>query len=377
MTSNSPAHPDESLSLRYLDGELTGREASELRRHLDGCWQCRRNLMESQTTINTYLRLREKVLGAADPPPGIPWLPFDQLSPPPATPPPVRWWNVWKLAAMSAALVLTLLASVYLARNPVPKPLQPTSPVAVTLPRAAPPRSRPPSPPAPVPVPEAALSPLPLQVRAAQILHELGADLGEPVVIVSSATQALVRANGLDPRRRQTIAAALAIQPGIEFQNIDPVASVPAAASPPTPAQPLRPKLFHAQLLNRLGSPAAVESFANAILDDSDSIAVRAHSLSTLAELFPPDARLTASERAIVNTILATHRATLRRHVQSIRNQLRPFLPAAAPAENAAGAAQAGELDRLLNAAFAGAPLALSDPELAARIQTLLQALDE
>ena|GEM_PF-6013024 len=87
-----------------------------------------------------------------------------------------------------------------------------------------------------------------------------------------------------------------------------------SAASPPALAQPLRPKLFHAQLLHRLGSPAAVESLANAILDDSDSIALRAHALSTLTELFPPTARLTASQRAIVNTILAAHRTTLRRH---------------------------------------------------------------
>ena len=46
MSNNFREHPDESTVLRFLDGELTEREAAELRGHLDGCWQCRRNLGE-------------------------------------------------------------------------------------------------------------------------------------------------------------------------------------------------------------------------------------------------------------------------------------------------------------------------------------------
>jgi len=69
MNNNFREHPDESTVLRFLDGELTEREAAELRSHLDGCWQCRRNLGEWQGTIDAFLRLRETVQFPADPPP--------------------------------------------------------------------------------------------------------------------------------------------------------------------------------------------------------------------------------------------------------------------------------------------------------------------
>ena len=90
MSNSFREHPDESIGLRFLDGELTEREAAELRSHLDGCWQCRRNLGEWQGLIDAFLRLRETIQFPAGPPPPNPWLPFDQLYPPPANPRPAR-----------------------------------------------------------------------------------------------------------------------------------------------------------------------------------------------------------------------------------------------------------------------------------------------
>src|SRR6187549_244119 len=108
MSNSFREHPDESIGLRFLDGELTEREAADLRSHLDGCWQCRRNLGEWQGTIDAFLRLRETVQFAADPPPPNPWMPFDQLYPPPAIPRQVRWWNLWKFASVAAVIALAV-----------------------------------------------------------------------------------------------------------------------------------------------------------------------------------------------------------------------------------------------------------------------------
>jgi len=383
MNNNFREHPDESTVLRFLDGELTGREAAELRSHLDGCWQCRRNLGEWQGTIDAFLRLRETVQFAADPPPPNPWMPFDQLYPPPATPKPTRWWSILKFASVAAVIVVAVFAAVVVLRKPtVPPPI----PMASTpVPKLTPPPTLG-TIPAPIPPPSAQQpptappSPLHGQVLAAQVLHKLGADLGEPVAIVPSPTHAIVRTRALDPRRRQTIQDALAKLPGVAFESseLQTVANSAPALAPAVPQTP-RPKLFEANLLKRLGSAAAVESFANAILDDSDTIAIRAHAIETLDTLFPKRTPLSPPDRAIIDGIVSAHRAVLDRHVQSLRARLQPILDGAAgPSPDAASlSARAIELDRLLNAAFAGAQVPLTDPELAVRIQSLLKDLEQ
>jgi len=69
----------------------------------------------------------------------------------------------------------------------------------------------------------------------------------------------------------------------------------------------------------------------------------------------------------------------LGQRVQSLRARLQPILdgPAAPSSDAASLSARAIELDRLLNAAFAGAQIPLTDPELAARIQSLLKDLEQ
>jgi hypothetical protein len=382
MNNNFREHPDESTVLRFLDGELTTREATELRSHLDGCWQCRRSLGEWQGTIDAFLRLRETVQ-FADPPPPNPWIPFDELYPPPVIARQVRWWNLLKFASVAAVIVAAVFAVVFVLRQPTAPPPAPMT--ATPAPRLTPPPTLG-TIPTPIPTPSgqkpqaAPPSPLHNQVLAAEVLHKLGADLGEPVAIVPSLTHAIVRARALDPRRRQTIQDALAKLPGVTFESSEPQTVGNRAPAPaPSLLQAPRPKLFEADLLKRLGSPAALESFANAVLDDSDAIAIRAHAIQTLDTLFPQKTQLSPPDLAIIDGIVSAHRAVLDRHVQSLRGRLLPVLdgPADPSSEIASLSARAIELDRLLNAAFAGAQVQLTDPELAARIYSLLKDLEQ
>jgi anti-sigma factor RsiW len=382
-------HPDDTVILRFLDGELIEREATALRSHLDGCWQCRRSLGEWQNTIDAFLRLRESVEFAAAPPPPNPWIPFDQLvqdrQPAASTTTSLGWWRLWRLApvAATAVIVAAVIAGVLAFRDPTPAPPAPPSaarPLAAAtssgpLPAAVETKPGVAAPAAPPPV----IDTLHGQVLAQQILHSLGADLGEPVSIAPSAAQVLVRAHGLDAARWNTIQDALAHIPGAVFENLAPQSAGPGVPSPAAAPQQPRPKLFAADLLQRLGGPSAVESFANAVLDDSDAIATRAHALESLAALFPLRAPLSAPDRAIVDQITADHRVALRRHVRSLGAHLEPLLSASpSPAlETATLSARAIELDRMLNAAFAGAQIPLTDPELAARIHSLLKDLEQ
>jgi len=423
MDSHFREHPEDSTVLRFLDGELTEHEATTLRSHVDGCWQCRRSLGEWQNTIDAYLRIRDAVEFAAAPPPPNPWLPFDQLIPvdkPAAQRTEARSirfsfrrarrllgavlthnddvssWRLWKFAPFVAGFVVVMIAGVLVfspapSRPPASEPSPPVSPGPATPGQGTGPETRAiPAVPPPAtdhgPSSDRTSSPFHAQVLAAQVLHALGADLGEPVEILHSSTSAIVRATGLGESRRRAIQEALSQIPGVVFENVEakPAGSPPMAAAPahaPTPMPAPRPKLYEAEILLRLGGPTAMESFANAVLDDSDGAAARAHAIQVLTALFPADTQpLSKPDRAIVDAIAADHKAVMRRHVRSLTARLEPFLKAnALPAPQTAAtlAARAIELDRLLNAAFAGAQVAYTDNELDARIQFLLKELGQ
>jgi hypothetical protein len=65
------------LLLRYLDGELPGRKARQVRTHLEACWQCRTQSEELQNVIGECVRYRKNVLAPSLPPPPQPWRSLD------------------------------------------------------------------------------------------------------------------------------------------------------------------------------------------------------------------------------------------------------------------------------------------------------------
>ena len=73
MSSLGMRHPEEGQLLRYLDGELPGRKARQIRQHLEACRHCRSELEELQSTVGDCVRYRKNVLGTCLPPPPEPW----------------------------------------------------------------------------------------------------------------------------------------------------------------------------------------------------------------------------------------------------------------------------------------------------------------
>jgi Putative zinc-finger len=77
MSNLDVRHPEDGLLLRYLDGELPGRKARQVRTHLEACWQCRAQGEELQGTIGECVRYRKNVLAPSLPPPPEPWRDLD------------------------------------------------------------------------------------------------------------------------------------------------------------------------------------------------------------------------------------------------------------------------------------------------------------
>jgi hypothetical protein len=73
MSNLDVRHPEDGLLLRYLDGELPGRKARQVRTHLEACWQCRAQVEELEAAIGECVRYRQNVLAPSLPPPPQPW----------------------------------------------------------------------------------------------------------------------------------------------------------------------------------------------------------------------------------------------------------------------------------------------------------------
>ena len=74
MTHWASGHPDDGVLLRYLDGELAGREMRRVRTHLEACWQCRCERKALEATVGDCVEYRRKVLAAGLPEPPQPWI---------------------------------------------------------------------------------------------------------------------------------------------------------------------------------------------------------------------------------------------------------------------------------------------------------------
>ena len=133
-----------------------------------------------------------------------------------------------------------------------------------------------------------------LQVVAA--LHQVGADLGDPVEIARESGQILVSGTGIPPQHQKQIHEALDSMPGVVVRFSEPGAGAPSGPEgtpPETPA--LRdsagsaPPPFQARLEERLGGRPQFERFSSQLLDGSDAVMSRAYALRRLAQQFPPD----------------------------------------------------------------------------------------
>src|SRR6202163_2301999 len=72
--SSLTLHPEEEQLLRYLDGELPAQVSSEVRLHLEACWECRSALEDLQNVVSQCVHYRKNVLQRHLPAPPAPWV---------------------------------------------------------------------------------------------------------------------------------------------------------------------------------------------------------------------------------------------------------------------------------------------------------------
>jgi hypothetical protein len=235
------------------------------------------------------------------------------------------------------------------------------------------------------------------ELQVMNALHQIGADLGDPVDVTRSGGRVLVSGVGIPPRRQKQIHELLAAMPRVELQFADPRA-VAAPAEPDAgahivpPANPTAVGSVQARLERQVGGRAEMERIGTQILDWNESAMARAYALRSLAERFPAgaEASLQPSGRDTLNEMAREHAAAMLRHVEAIDGAMSPMLSAlggsAAPAhagtrddtwqtsaENVYRAARRVEV--LLSVVWGATPGDTASADLPSALLTALQQL--
>jgi hypothetical protein len=394
MNKDQVVHLSDDELLLYLDGELDSAAAESTRRHLDSCWSCRMQAASIQSAILEYARERERS-AIVEPP--SPWKDlsgdFSRVHDS------VRSASLLQRIRTGAffrngrvaifAVVATAMAAIgwfTLAHDPeLRESASETVRATPSEPTIIPSGSPADLPPAAVHARRTEGKPVGVheELAVAAELHRLKADLGEPIDLERTEDGRLVmNASGLDTERTQSIRHALARFPEltIHFSETKPVEGARAVGSevPSTP----RPVAFEGELVRYAGGRESLQQIANNVLDASDQITMYAHALSKLDHRFAASkSAMDAEDLELLSRIRAEYLKGASGSLKSLQSMMGPIFgtlrvePADVIQEVFLEAAL--EVDRLLNAAFAGAHSDLDDRQLYSILRARMTQLAE
>ena len=402
MIKLPPRHPEAGELLLYLDGELPAARRTSVRKHLDVCWKCRHEAEELAAAVSEYMRYQTAMDTAeaqAGTHPGARLLREMRLLD--AVPGQPGFWRrvrprfglpglgyAWRTGAGIAALAAAwaavgLVRQFVLApetrtptRHAAPAARQVMPSPAAPMPSVAPPR---------FPKRMAVAAPVPAPEIAALVkLHELGADLGEPVEMVAASDGAVAVICRQVGRGRETeIRAALAGIPKVTVRSETAAPADPGRRPRTTLALHSGGSLLEHALAGQVGGKALFDRLANEILDDDDGLMTRAYALHDIEERFPASRRaaLRPEDAAALGAVIADHQRVAIEKGRAIEARVAPiarslgFVPPPGPPAASGVFAAAERVDRILNVCFGGSPSQLGLPELGSELNSALAQL--
>ena len=168
------------------------------------------------------------------------------------------------------------------------------------------------------------------QIEVLSALHQIGADLGDPVEVTLTGGKVMVGGVGVSPQVQQRIHAELDSKPNVSVQFSEPqalaaggVAGTPSAESSPSGA-------VQARLEDQLGGRAEFQRFSATVLKSNETVMSRAYALRNLAEKFPVEIEsgLSSNDRRVLRDMLRDHLSHLSSQVSDVQFLLVPSLTA-------------------------------------------------
>ena len=167
------------------------------------------------------------------------------------------------------------------------------------------------------------------ELRVLAALHEIGADLGEPIEIKRDKDAIAVSALVTDPERQAQIQTALAGLPLTQLRFSRPEA-VQITERAPQPATAPKTNALIERLTVRLGGRNTVENFTNHVLDLSEAALSRAYALRGLAARFPVSVESALNETDVrtLASLQQDHAKVLLSSVRQLSEVLKPLAAA-------------------------------------------------
>jgi Putative zinc-finger len=187
----------------------------------------------------------------------------------------------------------------------------------------------------PVPSPRVAQGPdesVNEELQVAAALHQIHADLGDPLEIHREGGDVVVTGLGIGAQRQQEIHNALDRLPHVVVRFSDPdfPASTPAQSEPGTArdaASAERP-IYTARMEQRLGGRPQFERFSGQLLDWTDLAMERAYALRRLAQQFSASDEngMRAEDRRTLRAIGREHLTALGSDLDKLQNTITPVV---------------------------------------------------
>lgn len=171
-----------------------------------------------------------------------------------------------------------------------------------------------------------------LQVAAA--LHQVGADLGDPIEISREGRDLVVSGTGIAADRQQQIHQQLDRLPHVVVRFSEPTFPASAPATEPAitrdAAVPADKTTYQARIEQRLGGRPQFERFSGQLMDWTDSAMSRAYALRRLAQQFPTSSALAMrpEDRRTLQTLGREHLAAFQKDLARIQTTINPVLKA-------------------------------------------------
>jgi len=182
----------------------------------------------------------------------------------------------------------------------------------------------------PAAVPSGSSASVSEELRVLAVLHEIGADLGDPVEVKLAGGRVLVSGVGIPAERQREIQAKLEPIPGVivQFGAAEVSQDIPAGTPAQAVAEAPKNTRLESRLEKQLGGRVEFERLSSQMLDWTESAMARAYALRALAQRFPTadEVRMTPADRQVLEDLARHHATNFTARIDGLHRALAPVL---------------------------------------------------
>jgi hypothetical protein len=164
------------------------------------------------------------------------------------------------------------------------------------------------------------------ELRVIGALHEIGADLGDPVEVNLADGLVVVSGVGVTPERQREIRSALEGIPHVAVQFSNPGTPGASVADGAVDADSPSRSALQSRMEQQFGGRAEFERFSGLYLDQMESAMARVYAIRALAQRFPDGSQMADADSTRLRGLARQHLSVLTGQVNELHRALAPVL---------------------------------------------------